>query len=341
MKRKKYFKFYSIKSLAKHLGVSEGFLIDLANKQDGNYKFCQGVMIKNKSRDLYKANTSLKIVLNLIDKKILNYYDFPKTFQGGIRGRALRDNAQFHTGKKYILKIDIADFFPSISPEKIFKTLKQLQIADKPASLLTTLVTVKNPHPHLPQGFCTSPKIASLVLLNLEKRFHNLFKEKKCDYSFWVDDITFSSDMPIGKFKNLILKILKDEGFSVNQKKIELLTNKERMVVTGVVVNSFPTLSNDRKKEIEKPLYCLVKFGIVDYFKKNKIEISEASITKIRSSLLGKINFAKSINPELGINYKKLEKCGLLRHLLWAYQKLVILVFGLKQSIKNLRLTHT
>src|SRR3989339_217594 len=182
MKRKKYFKFYSIKSLAKHLGVSEGFLIDLANKQDGNYKFCQGVMIKNKRR-------------------------------------ALRDNAQFHTGKKYILKIDIADFFPSISPEKIFKTLKQLQIADKPASLLTTLVTVKNPHPHLPQGFCTSPKIASLVLLNLEKRFHNLFKEKKCDYSFWVDDITFSSDMPIGKFKNLILKILKDEGFSVRQKK--------------------------------------------------------------------------------------------------------------------------
>jgi len=303
MKKKKFLKFYSLKYLAKYLGVREESLIYIKENRD-SFLSQSTKKTKNKERIFYNARGALKDILKKIDQKILSKVDFPNSFYGGIEGKSTKKNAEAHLKNSHILKIDIKNFYPSIRPTKVFAAFRKLKIGKDCSEFLSDITTIKNP-PHLPQGFSTSPKIAALVLKNFDKRLHALAKKYNWKHTFWVDDITISSNFPIKKFKNLLIKLLLEEGFEVNPQKIEILTKKERISITGVVINKFPNIPKEKRNEIKSQIYYIKKFGIKNHLTKIKMPITKSNILKLKSKLAGEIRYIRSINKSLGEKFKK------------------------------------
>src|SRR6185436_20457188 len=76
-------------------------------------------------------------------------------------------NAFQHLGKHLVVRIDIQDFFSSITDRQIYSVWAD-KLGNSPpvASLLTTLTTYRR---HLPQGAPTSTYLANLVLLGADQ----------------------------------------------------------------------------------------------------------------------------------------------------------------------------
>jgi RNA-directed DNA polymerase len=310
-KRKRtYLRFKSVKFLANYLDHSKEFLIDIPKHQQDFYIYMPNRPVPGKpgkKRTYYNPTKPYKKLLKLIDKRVLSRVALPKTFQGGIKGYSPTTNAEKHVGKHELVKIDIQDFFPSITPEQVCKAFLSLQMKKDCTVLLTSLTTVYNTKPQLPQGFPTSPKIAALVLKGIEKRIHQLAKEFNWEVTFWIDDIAISGNFPVTKFKKLISQILKDEGFVAHPGKTEGFKqgDKKQRIVTGAVVNKKLNIPKEKRKWIEDSLYYAKKFGIPNHLKRAGIEPSIVNIEKFKQTLFGRINHATTVNKDLGEKYIK------------------------------------
>ena len=87
----------------------------------------------------------------------------------------------------------------------------------------------------------------------------------------------------------LILRIVYNEGFSINPEKTRVARSNARQEVTGIVVNSHMQISKEKRKQIRQQIYYIRKYGLESHLE--RIEENRAN------HLLGQINFALFVNP--------------------------------------------
>lgn len=246
------------KELAQRLGVPLPVLKKLASGMDLRYR--SWTSEKNgKSRTFYQAEHDLEAVHQALNTEIFDRFDFPQEFQGAIKGRSLRTNALIHAGKKNIARFDIKKFFPSVSSGRVYATFVRLGCQPNVARLITRLITAEG---RLPQGFKTSPKVAALVLLPVNERIKGLTRPLGVSPSFWVDDLSLSGAYPLRTLKPSVRKIFRQSGFTVHKDEDSPTYNHERQVVTGVVVNTKPSIKKETRSEVEKIVFLAEKNGL-------------------------------------------------------------------------------
>lgn len=151
-----------------------------------------------------------------------------------------------------IFKIDISDFFGSISRSRLSRVLKEY-VGHSKALSLATASTVRHPDQEkttiLPYGFIQSPILASLVLnkSSLGAFLDAVHKDKAFSVTVYVDDIIVSSD-DMKKLEALCQELTQraaKSGFALSPKKsqgpataiaafnIELVAGKELTIVKG------------------------------------------------------------------------------------------------------------
>lgn len=174
------------------------------------------------------------------------------------RGRSIFTNADQHTGKRYVLNIDLADFFPSINFGRIkgfFEKNNHFQLKSPVALAIAQLCCNKGV---LPQGSPTSPVISNLIGHILDMRLVKLAGKFGCTYTRYADDITFSTnkrtfpkalakrklcasdDWSVGKD---LRRTVERSGFTINAHKTRMQYYYSRQVVTGLTVNKKPNVS--------------------------------------------------------------------------------------------------
>lgn len=213
-------------------------------------------------RTIFEPNPELKQrqkeILELLKKeteKIL-----PTFAKGFIPGLGIEDNARIHAKKKYILNIDIKDFFPNCTIERIPKNiellLKQLEIKEE------EIFIKYNGKTFLPQGAPTSPYLSNFWLENADYEIYSVLKRQISDdinYTRYADDITISSNSKAIFSPTAILiieNILKKYGFEINTKKTKKMTPGTRKEVTGLVVNSGrPTVSKKFRLKVRAAVH--------------------------------------------------------------------------------------
>lgn len=194
-------------------------------------------------RDVLSPNEELR-TLQIIIKDLLEHnYNFekvPKHICGYVKGRGIKENASFHVDKKYVLNVDIKDFFNSVKKEYIRKYLsyKPFSINRNSVSsiIISEICTFNN---SLPTGSVTSPFLSNIVLKELDYSLTMLAVKNKIIYSRYVDDLTFSTNKKID-FKNLVNSIgqrISKFGYKLNKNKTRLQCWGSRQIVTGLVVN--------------------------------------------------------------------------------------------------------
>ena len=170
------------------------------------------------------------------------------------KGRSVVDNARPHVGKAVVIRVDIRDFFPSISWRRVRRVFSDLGYSEGIATMLALLTTdaertavmldgqrrfVAQGQRALPQGACTSPSLANFVVLRLDKRVDGLCRSLGFNYTRYADDLTFSHEQPranVAVLLQQVYAILRDEGFEPNERKTAVMRAGGRQMVTGLMV---------------------------------------------------------------------------------------------------------
>ena len=166
------------------------------------------------------------------------------------------DNANQHMGKSVIAKLDVKDFFPSITFNRVRGYFEFLGYNPGVATVLALLctdaprvrITIKGRAQivaigarSLPQGACTSPALANLIASRLDARLAGFVERLEGEWSYtrYADDLTFSTtdaEPPIGQLIAAVTNIAKDENFEIKREKTRIMRSPRRQSVTGLIV---------------------------------------------------------------------------------------------------------
>lgn len=218
--------------------------------------------ITDKPRLIEPPRAELKIVQKRI-KNLLGRITVPENVFSGIKGRSYADNATFHIGPnpRYLFKIDLTAFFPSISREVVYNFfLSDLKCSPDIANVLTNFTTIdlskatiRFPQPvydfllgknvtclnHLISGAPTSQILSYFVNHKMFDEMQFLSDKHSTIMTIYVDDVTFSSEQKITReFKEKIFHIIEKHNYQVSKGKVKSYTKKYPKLVTGVIIDA-------------------------------------------------------------------------------------------------------
>ncbi len=163
----------------------------------------------------------------------------------------IHTNAKCHRNRRYVLNLDLADFFPSFNFGRVrgfFISNNNFNLSPATATLIAQIACHQN---ELPQGSPCSPIITNLITHILDVRLTQQAKKYSCTYSRYADDITFSTNQRVWPEKmatpsdkpnqwlvgSEVKRVIERSGFKINSAKTRLQFSPSRQVVTGLIVN--------------------------------------------------------------------------------------------------------
>ncbi|WP_152495267.1 retron Ec67 family RNA-directed DNA polymerase/endonuclease, partial [Dickeya sp. NCPPB 3274] len=230
---------------------------------------------------------------------------------GFIKGKSIITNATPHKNKRFVLNVDLKDFFGQIHYGRVygfFKNNKHFQLSDEVAKVLANITCYQQ---GLPQGAPTSPVISNLIAGILDIKLASLAKKYSCYYTRYADDLTFSTNLKefpprIASIENGDVRIgsslegiIKKCGFDINHKKNRLQFCNSRQDVTGIVVN----------KKVNVPYDYRNKARVIWHKLKNGKEIyainSQPEIKKDINYLIGILSHIHNVRREHRVTTKE------------------------------------
>ncbi len=220
----------------------------------------------------------------------------------------IAENARPHLGKQKVLNIDLKDFFPSITAQRVQQLFRSFifNYNEEVATALALLTTYEG---RLPIGAPTSPIISNFICLPLDRDLKIYCQEKGLTYTRYADDLTFSSNELITKEDiNSINSIIKKNHFEINHKKLRLQSAHQRQTVTGLTVNKILNVDRNLLKHIRAMLFDLNKNGLSAAVKnhyKFSFDPDKKQSDLFVSRLRGYINFVGQIKGKQDPHYIK------------------------------------
>jgi hypothetical protein len=217
----------------------------------------------------------LKAVQRWIMREVTEHLPVHAAAHGFLAGRSIATNALPHAGARIVVKMDIKDFYPTVTFRRVKGLLRAAGLSEQIATLMALLATespreivethgktyyVATGPRSLPQGAPTSPSITNALCLRLDARLSGLARSLGCRYTRYADDLTFSwhgaAKPEVGTLLHATRAIVDAEGFAIHAKKTRVMRSGARQSVTGLVVNAAPAdrppgrVSRKRRREL-------------------------------------------------------------------------------------------
>ena len=324
-------KFQRLKSthdVAQLLQVPNEYLIYYIDRIPHDFRYKKFRVPKRSGgyRNIHSPNSSLGIVQRKLSQVLYAVYRPRPSVHGFATSRSIVTNAQAHVKKKFILNLDIKDFFGSIN----FGRVRGLFLANpykldkKVATVLAQICCFDN---KLPQGAPTSPVVSNLICAKMDSELQRFSRKYGLFYTRYADDITLSINrdkLPsslVSSYENGFSKvvlgdelreIIESNGFQINDAKVRLAHNTQRQEVTGLIVNNNVNVKRKYVRSISGALHAWEKYGLgaaeetyrVKYAKKNTLP--EKNTAQFLDALRGKIEFVGSVRGKDDHIYHKL-----------------------------------
>ncbi len=286
--------YNELSSIEADLGISAKTLYGLSNSLSKHYRPVDLPKRNGGARKLYVPDEALKRVQRAIAEKLLILEPVSRYATAYVFGKSIISNADPHTGKEKILKLDICKFFDNILYSTVKdKAFPKTRYAENIRILLSMLCYYQDV---LPQGAPTSPAISNIIMYDFDNTVGEYCRTKQITYTRYCDDMTFSGELDnIPQLLDFVEGELKNNGFLINKKKTKTVTSSNRQIVTGLVVNEKTNISKDYKRNIRKEMYFLKKHGISSHLEKIAFVQSQDAYLQ---SLLGRINFVLQVCPD-------------------------------------------
>jgi retron-type reverse transcriptase len=230
-------------------------------------------------------------------------------------------SARQHVGQQVVIRMDLQDFFVSVSSLRIIALFRTLGYPEGAARVLTGLCTSQVPpsifdtkdpgkyefeqprpdwitrkrlrSPHLPQGAPTSPALANLCAFNLDVRLQAAAESLGARYTRYADDLVFSGgcqfERAAARFVTLVGTIALEEGFCVNFRKTRVMTRAACQKVNGIVVNEKTNIARRDRDALKAILHNCARLGPVSQ--------NRAGLPDFRAHLMGRLAHLAMIAP--------------------------------------------
>lgn len=246
------------------------------------------------------------------------------------RKKSILDCASQHCLCRWLIKIDVQQFFESISERQVYYAYRELGYEPLVAFELTRISTRLADHApkrfrrnrwrnqwlqedyaiskywhghvgHLPQGAPTSPMLSNLVMKRFDGRISKLAGQKGLVYTRYADDLTLSTPDPSFTRTQAEL-VIKDvftelcrEGLRPRTTKTVIAPPGARKIVLGLLVDrDEPRLTRQFRAKLDHHVYCLSHNGPVAHARARKFH----SILGMKRHIAGLLNYAQQIDPE-------------------------------------------
>jgi len=242
------------------------------------------------------------------------------TAHGFLKGRSIKTFIAPHVGQRVILRMDLMDFFPSISGARIQTVFRTMGYPESVADLLGGICTNAAPRdvwikpefdsnvsqlrearalyaqPHLPQGAPTSPALANLCAYRVDCRMAGLAKSVDARYTRYADDLAFSGgeafELCVDRFSTHVAAVLHQEGFAVHHRKTRIMRQGVRQHLAGLVANQRVNVIRADFDRLKATLTNCVRLGPESQ--------NRDAHSSFRSHLEGRVGFVEMINPAKG-----------------------------------------
>jgi hypothetical protein len=298
----------SEQELANALGLSVGVLRHYSMHRPAD-RICHYVQfaIPKKSggqRIIHAPKKKLKEIQRVLNRELVSLLPQSEAAHAFRKDRSVLTNAEPHVGKNIVIKLDLKDFFPTITLQRVRGYLVAAGYSYPVAATLALLMTEAERQPvdvdgemHYVatgsrccvQGAPTSPGICNAITAKMDRRLTGLARSYNLGYTRYADDLTFSGDInssSIKKLLSLVYLIVKEEGFEINNKKTRVLRKGGRQRVAGVIVNETLGLSRQDRRKLRAAIY------------QAKQADPDGSDTARWSKLRGKIAYLNMLNSE-------------------------------------------
>lgn len=280
---------FEIDHLSLLLGIDSVEIRKIINSANSFYRGFQIPKRLGGYRNISVPYPTLLYIQRWIKTNILDKEKLSECANGFVNEKSIITNASIHIGNKNILKMDISNFFPSISVDRVISIFKKFGYSKKVSIYLSALCTLKN---QLPQGAATSPVISNIISKKFDHRLEMLSKASFLNYSRYADDLTFSGEFISPKIIPTIKKILLEEGFFTNDKKTKIITGSGKKIVTGIsIASNSLKLPKATKRELRQ-----LGYFISHYPERYKKEFRQDPFYIDR--LIGRYNFWLQVEPD-------------------------------------------
>ena len=242
-------------------------------------------------REVFVPHWRLRIFLRRLNKRLLANPDviqWPNYLFGSIPSKGVMDAgplgtdyvacASRHCGARSVLKIDVANFFGSISVNQVSDIFRSF--LKYPKRLSDAIASLCCADGYLAQGAPTSSYLANLVFWSREHRVVARLKRKGLIYTRYVDDITVSSKRH-------------DQDFSL-----------ALSLVDSMLTAADLTRSTAKTRVLRSGADAILVHGLrVEY---PRPRIPKEEVGRVRSAVAAIENFATEPNFRLKRKYRKM-----------------------------------
>jgi hypothetical protein len=272
----------SARQLAEALGMSVAELRWLAYHRDAatsiHYRRFTIPKRDGSPRAIWAPRPKLKqaqrwVLHNIVEKLLVH-----GSVHGFLPGRSTLTNAAAHHNPGLVVKIDIKDFFPTVTLPRVKGVFRKAGYREEVATLLA-LICTESPRevvelggktyyvalgPRcLPQGAPTSPALTNTIGLRLDRRLSGLARSLGSRYTRYADDLTFSlphghaGPPRVAALLGSVRRVVESEGFRTHPDKTAVARRGGRQSVTGLVVNGDgpPRVPRELKRRLRAAIH--------------------------------------------------------------------------------------
>lgn len=252
------------KTVADFLGLPCQEALELAARAPRSYRSYRVQKKRGGQRRIFHPSKETKGLQYALMKTYLSRLPVNEAAMAYRKGlpSPLKTNALQHAPFRFTVRLDVADFFPSITPAVLSKCLRELAPAD--LRLATTedkeflrdvlFVRVGRRGLGLAIGAPSSPMVSNFVMMGADKALTKLSGEITGVYTRYADDLYFSTDERGGcrRFADQAGPIVRSKvsgDFSMNREKELFMSRGTKRIIAGIVVCPDGSISLGRSRK--------------------------------------------------------------------------------------------
>ncbi|MCX6543500.1 MAG: retron St85 family RNA-directed DNA polymerase [Acidobacteria bacterium] len=198
-------------------------------------------------REVFHPSRELKLLQRWLAETVVSKFPVHPAATAYRPGLGIRQNAERHLENRFLLRLDLKEFFPSIQEDDI-RAFLALQSSVEGATTVWDedsvgfFLGIVLKDRRLCIGAPSSPALSNAVCIELDRNLDALASGLDGTYSRYADDLFFSTNRigELGAVERRVAEILRrlsyPRGLALNRDKTRYSSMKTRRAVTGVVL---------------------------------------------------------------------------------------------------------
>lgn len=280
-----------LEQISNDLDLTPSFILNVAAGASHEYKVYKIRKKDGGLRSISHPSRRLKALQRWLLANVIERLPVHESAAAYRHNHSILDNARLHQASRYLLRMDLTDFFPSITEQDIQNYIRENRVLFRDWTTADVFVFCRLVcrHSHLTIGAPTSPAMSNAILYDIDVRIDALCTKMGVKYSRYADDLFFSTSSAnvLRQIEEEVAKVIAESKLparlTVNPSKTRHSSKKGLRRVTGIVLGS------DGKAHVGRRLKRHIR-GLI--FRLGSLDGPS------RASLAGMIAYATGFDPQ-------------------------------------------